>query len=97
MTIDSHARPDVSPEFVDAIRAFPVHRTIRHCSATFSVSPFDIYADCPACGARIKVRSFAATTEIEGVFDAVFEWMSDPAAREAASRRRQVIEADRDE
>ena len=97
MKIESQARPDISPELVDAIKAFPVRRAIEHCGTTFSVSPFDIYAHCPTCGARIKVRSFGATTELEDVFDAVFEWMGDPLAREAAARRRQAIEADRDE
>jgi predicted nucleic acid-binding Zn-ribbon protein len=97
MKLESQARPDVSPELVDAIRSFPVRRTIQHCGTTFSASPFDIYADCPSCGARIKVRSFGGTTELEDVFDAVFEWMSDPAAREAVARRLQAIEADKDE
>src|SRR4051812_15079697 len=97
MKVEHQARPDISPELVDAIKSFPVRRTIEHCGSTFTTSPFDIYADCPTCGARIKVRSFGAATEIEDVFDAVFEWMSDPAAREAAARRQQVIEADRDE
>jgi predicted nucleic acid-binding Zn-ribbon protein len=97
MKLESQARTDVSPELVDAIKSFPVRRTIQHCGTTFSTSPFEIYADCPACGARIKVRSFGATTEIEDVFDAVFEWMSNPAAREAAARRQQAIEEDRDD
>ena len=58
MKIDSQARLDFSPELVDAIKSFPVRRTVQHCGTTFAASPFDIYADCPACGARIKVRSF---------------------------------------
>ena len=97
MKIESQARLDISPDLLDAIKAFPVCRTVQHCGTTFSASPFDIYADCPTCGARIKVRSFSAATEIEDVFDAVFEWMSDAAAREAAARRQQAIESDRDE
>jgi hypothetical protein len=93
----TESRLDIPHELVDAIKSFPVRRTVRHCGTTFTASPFDIYADCPACGARIKVRSFSGATELEDVFDAVFEWMNDPAAGEAATRRRQAIEADRDE
>ncbi len=97
MKIESPARPNLSPELVDSIKTFPVRRTVQHCGTTFFASPFDIYVDCPTCGARIKVRSFGAATEIEDVFDAVFEWMSNPVAREAAARRQQTIDADRDE
>jgi hypothetical protein len=96
MKLEDQARLDLSPELVDAIKSFPVRRTIEHCGASISASPFDFYADCPTCGARIKVRSFSAATEIEDVFDAVFEWMNNPAAREVAARRRQEIEADRE-
>ena len=91
------SRIDVSPELIDAIRAFPLQRTVEHCGARFAVSPFEFYAECPSCGARIKVRSFSATAEIEDVFDAVFEWMSAPAAQELAARRREAILADKDE
>jgi hypothetical protein len=97
MNLEDQARLDISPELVDALKSFPVRRAIEHCGARISASPFDFYVDCPRCGTRIKVRSFSAATEIEDVFDAVFEWMSDPAAREIATRRQQAIEADRDE
>ena len=43
-----------------------------------------------------EVRSFAAVTEIEDVFDAVFAWMNQPGAAELASQRRQVIASDSD-
>lgn len=97
MKTDSQPRLDIPPGLVDAIKSFPIRRTVRHCGIAFPAAPFDIYANCPACGARIKVRSFSGTTEIEDVFDAVFEWMNDPAAQEAAAHRRQVIDAERDE
>jgi hypothetical protein len=87
----------LSVELVQAIRAFPVQREAQHCGVAFAVDPFAFYADCPACRARIKVRSFSGCTEIEDVFDAVFEWMSRPGAKEAAQRRQKVLEEDRDE
>jgi transcription elongation factor Elf1 len=61
------------------------------------LSPFAFYGQCSQCGARVKVRSFSAGGEIEDVFDAVFEWMNQPKAREAAERRQREIEADQDE
>jgi hypothetical protein len=85
---------DVSPELLDAIASFPVVREVTHCGATFRVSPFDIYATCPACGARLKVRSFAAGPELEDIFDAVFAWMAQPGAAELVRRRQQELAAD---
>jgi hypothetical protein len=58
------------------------------------VSPFDIYAKCPECQSKIKVRSFSATTEIENVFDAVFEWIDRPEALNLVSDRQRTLRAD---
>jgi hypothetical protein len=78
---------DVSEELLEAIRTFPVQREVEHCGARFLLAPFDFYAVCPHCGARIKVRSFSTVGEIEDVFDAVFEWMNQPGAQQEAQRR----------
>lgn len=90
--------PDVEipPDLIEAIETFPLHRDVTHCGETFQVSPFDIYADCPRCGRRIKVRSFAGDVELEDVFDAVFAWMNRPGSEELVRRRQQVIQQDRD-
>jgi hypothetical protein len=88
---------DVPAGLLEGIRSFPVKRQLEHCGHTFCVSPFDFYAECPQCHARIKVRSFSGVTEIEDVFDAVFEWMTQPGAEEIARRRRQIIEQDKGE
>jgi hypothetical protein len=87
----------ISPELVQAIRLLPHRREVRHCGAAFAVSPFDIYATCPHCGQRLKVRSFAATTELEDVFDAVFAWMLHGNGAELARRRQEAIRDDLDE
>jgi hypothetical protein len=97
MKLDVQPRLGVSPELVEAIRSFPMERTVKHCGASVSASPFDFYVECPECGARIKARSFSAAAEIEDVFDAVFEWMSNPAARALAAKRQEAIIADNDE
>jgi hypothetical protein len=55
----------ISHLLIDAIKCFPVQREVTHCGNTFVVSPFDICAKCPSCGHAIKVRSFAAVTDIE--------------------------------
>jgi predicted nucleic acid-binding Zn-ribbon protein len=97
MQMQTDPRIDVPSGLIDAIRSFPLHREVEHCGSKFAVSPFQIYASCPRCGNRIKLRSFSAIPEIEDVFDAVFEWMSQPGAAELAERRQHDIEADRDE
>lgn len=83
-------------EFVETIQHFPLEREVTHCDTKFAVSPFDFYATCPQCGTRIKVRGFSAAPEIEDLFDAVFTWMSRPAAAELARRRLAEIEQDSD-
>ena len=62
-----------------------------------TVPPFDLYAECPQCGARIKVRSFSGTEEIEDVFDAVFEWMNRPMALEVVQRRLEALAEESDD
>ncbi len=78
----------IAPELIEAIRRFPVIRDVAHCGSTFTTSPLAIYADCPHCGQRLKLRSFASVPEIEDAIDAVLEWMNDPAAQAAAEARR---------
>jgi hypothetical protein len=97
MPLNSRIEMEISQDVPDAIRSFPVEREVEHCGRRMAVSPFEFYADCPQCGVRIKLRSLSGVTEIEDVFDAVFEWMSDPNARRVAEQRRLAIEADRDD
>ncbi len=58
------------------------------------MSPFAIYAACPSCGTRLKVRSFASAPELEDVFDAVFTWMNQPGAEATAEDWRKELAAD---
>jgi hypothetical protein len=87
---------DVPSGLIEAIRSFPSERTVEHCGKRWAVSPFDIYSDCPHCGARIKLRSFSGGTEIEDVFDAVFEWMNQPGVDALIRQRRDAIAGDAD-
>jgi hypothetical protein len=87
----------ISATLLDALAGFPLEREVSHCAGSFTVSPFDIYATCPRCGTRLKVRAFSAGPELEDVFDAVFAWMNRPGACELAQRRRQEIAADTDD
>lgn len=82
---------------IGKIKAFPLKREVEHCGQVFAVSPFEFYAQCPRCGARIKVRACSGVTEIEEVFDAVFQWMSHPGASELVRRRQRVMQEDKDE
>jgi hypothetical protein len=97
MDLKRHSRLDVPANLIDAIRSFPLTREVEHCGCQMSVAPFDFYALCPRCGKQIKVRAFTGAGELEDVFDAVFEWMNQPGARELAQRRQEVIEADSEE
>lgn len=85
---------EIDSELIDSIRQFPVCRTVEHCGETFSISPFSIYATCPRCGTKIKVRSFSAVPELEDVFDAVFEWMLNPIAAVHSQERVKEIKQD---
>ena|SRR2546427_169261 len=76
---------------LEAIRSFPMEREVEHCGSRVTVPIFDVYADCPQCGARIKVRSFSGTEEIVDIFDAVFEWMNRPMAQEVVKRRLKAL------
>ena len=94
MSIAKQADVIVTQDLLEAIVSLPTQREVQHCGETFAVFPFAIYAECPACKARFKVRSFAAAPEIEDVFDAVFTWMNQPGAAEIAQQRQQEIAVD---
>lgn len=87
---------EINDALIEAIRAFPIARSVQHCGQHWTASPFDFYADCPQCGAKIKLRSFSGCAEIEDVFDAVFEWMNQPGAEDLVRGRRESL-ADDDE
>jgi hypothetical protein len=87
---------EVPEELLEAIRSFPMKREVEHCGQWFVVSPFEIYATCPQCGAQLKIRSFSGATEVEDVFDAVFAWMNQPGAAELVRKRQEAIEKDKD-
>jgi hypothetical protein len=93
MELKSHAHP-VPAELVEAIRSFPLKREVEHCGIRFEVPVFDFYAQCPQCATRVKVRSFSGLTEIEDLFDAFFEWMSQPGADEIIKRRQAELRED---
>ena len=84
----------LSHDLIEAIQALPLSRDVLHCGQTFAVSPFDLYANCPQCRARIKVRAFSGLVEIEDVFDAVFAWMNRPGTESAVCERQKVIAED---
>jgi hypothetical protein len=82
---------EIGSDLIDAIRNFPTRREVEHCGTSITADPFDFYVECPHCGARIKVRSFAAIPELEDVFDAVFEWMNGEEAQGIAERRKMAL------
>jgi hypothetical protein len=89
--------PVISSDLLDAMKALPARREVRHCGSVFFVNPFEIYAQCPSCGQRIKVRAFSGSIEVEDLFDAVFAWMARTDGAEAARQRIAAIRSDPDE
>jgi hypothetical protein len=96
MELKDRCSIDIPAGLLDAIRSFPLEREVEHCGIRAKVPPFDFYAECPQCGAHIKVRSFSGVDEVEDVFDAVFEWMNRPMAQEVVKRRLKALEEDTD-
>ena len=96
MPLSNAADSILTHDLIEASESLPLHREVHHCGESFSVSPFAIYAECPVCRSRIKVRAFSAATEPEDVFDAVFTWMNQPGAQELVQQRQQAIAADSD-
>ena len=88
---------EVPSDLIDAIRTFPTEREVEHCGERIAVSPFDFCAKCPRCGCELKLRASAAIPALEDVFDAVFEWMDRPGARELVRLRQAAIRTDNDE
>ena len=97
MALEIDSQVEVSARLVEAIRQFPLEREVEHCGSKFPASSLALYATCPRCGHQIKLRAFTGGCEIEDVFDAVLEWMSQPGARERVQQRQAAIEADRDD
>jgi hypothetical protein len=94
LSIAPHTPVEVSSALIEAIRSLPSERIVDHCGTRWSVSPFDVYAKCPRCGANLKLRAFSGCVEIEDVFDAVFEWMNQPGVEDLIRQRRETIKAD---
>lgn len=88
------SRATVPSGLADALREFPTSRNVEHCGKRFTVNPLTIYAQCPQCHAKIKVRSFSAVEELEDVIDAVLQWMNNPAAAHAAEQRAAELRED---
>ena len=96
MVLRNRCRLKIPAGLLDAIRSFPLEREVEHCGIRTKVPPFDFYAECPQCGAHIKVRSFSGVDEVEDVFDAVFERMNRPMAHEVVKHRLKALEEDTD-
>ena len=79
---------------IEQIKRFQGSRSVEHCGNTFRVPSFEFNVRCPLCDVEIKVRAFSAVTEIEDVFDAVFEWLLDPTNKEVAEKRMLEIKND---
>jgi hypothetical protein len=82
---------DISDNLIEAVRSFPTEKHVDHCGTEFTVSPVDLYATCPQCGTRIKLRAFSAHPELADLFDAFFEWLNQPSAETLSKGRRDEL------
>jgi hypothetical protein len=96
MDLKGNTVPEVSLDLLESIRRYPVEREVSHCGVQWTVPALEFYSICPKCKQPVKLRSYAATAELEDVFDAVFEWMNQPQAEAIANRRRQTLAAEDD-
>jgi hypothetical protein len=96
MPVHDATELNVTPELLEAIADFPLSREVHHCGTAFTASPLDLYARCPSCGTRLKLRSFSGVPELEDVFDAVLTWMLQSDAAAIAQKRLAEIAADAD-
>ena len=63
------------------------------CGHHSTASILSMYADCPQCSTRLKLRGHAAIgDEVEDVVDAVLRWMGSGRAMEAAMRRKEELD-----
>lgn len=88
---------EITESLLEAIKGFPATRDFEHCGTGQKVSSFAIYARCNVCGTEVKTRSFSGVFELEDVFDAVFEWMTNPTNRSVAEERIQAIRIEKEE
>jgi len=88
---------EIPEQLLEAVRTFPLQREVEHCVNRWTVSPFELYANCPRCGSRVKLRAFAGSADIEDLFDAVFEWLLQPGAADLAKRRQETLADDADQ
>ena len=94
MATNVSSQLDISATLIEALRSFPPKRLVEHCGTEFSVSPLELYAVCPHCSKRIKLRAFSAQPELADVFDAVFEWLNQPGAAELYRQRLAQLRAE---
>ena len=87
-------RVEIPEQLIEALRTFPLEREVEHCGHRWAVSPFEVYANCPHCSSRIKLRAYSAGNELEDVFDAVFEWLRQPCAAKLLDRRQKSLQAE---
>jgi hypothetical protein len=92
--MNTQTQVELRSDLIEAIRTFPLERDVEHCCKRITVSAFDFYVKCPRCGHELKLRSFSAIPEIDDMFDAVFEWVERPGARDLMHRRQVALRAD---
>jgi hypothetical protein len=88
MELKGSAAPDVSWDLVEYLRRFPTERSVQRCDTDRSRAR--ILFELSEVRRNDQLRPFGGT-EIEDLFDAVFEWMNQPGAESIVRRRREAI------
>jgi hypothetical protein len=78
---------------MEEIGALPRTKPFSCCGQTREVCTLDIYALCPVCQKKSKLRGFFPIgTEIQDVIDAVLKWMGTGKEFEMILQRKREIE-----
>jgi hypothetical protein len=80
-------------DLIEEIRVLPRTKSFTCCGRTMDVSTLDMYAQCPTCGKRSKLRGYGAIgTEIQDVIDAVLRWMGTGQEFERILQRKKAMD-----
>lgn len=83
---------------MEEIEALPRTKPFSCCGQTTEVCTLDIYAQCPVCKKKSKLRGYGPIgTEIQDMIDAVLKWLGSGKEFEMVMRRKREIDKARTE
>lgn len=91
------SRRESLDDVIDEIRKFPRTTSFTCCEKATEVSILQMYAPCPVCKTRTKLRGFGPIgTETQDLIDEVLAWMGTGHHLAAVLRRKSEIDEARE-